>query len=71
MNDKLNARRLAERSQEMQQLMGMRNLGALAAIGVVFVIVLVLALVAPASDEPAARMAAVQESCFGACVAGE
>lgn len=72
MNDKLNARRLAERSQEMRQLFGLRSMGSLAAIGVVLCIVLVLALITPAQEgSPASRIAAAPESCVGACVEGE
>lgn len=72
MNDKLNARRLAERSQEMQELLGLRSIGSLVAIGVVFCLVFVLALITPAQEgSPAAQMAAAPETCFGACVEGE
>ena len=72
MNDQQNIRRFAAGSRELEAALEMRNLGALAAIGIVFCTVFVLALLAPAQEgSPAAQLAATAEACAGACVEGE
>ena len=71
MNDKLNARRLAAGSPELQGFLQMRSLTGLAAIAVVFGIVFLLMLVAPPQEgSPAAHVAAAA-ACQGGCTEGE
>lgn len=72
MNDNLHARRLAAGSPQLQEFNEKRRLGALAAIGLVFSIVFLLALIAPPQEgSPAAQVAAAAEACQGGCTEGE